>query len=61
MKKLFKSVLVAVVLISSGVFAQKKKSSFSCSMKNLLWEISGIVEIFLFIWNDSYVNDYFFI
>ncbi|MFV8351994.1 TraB/GumN family protein [Flavobacterium sp. XS2P14] len=43
MKKLFKSIaVVAVLLISSGVFAQTKKSvSDNSNDKFLLWEISG--------------------
>ncbi|UQD55718.1 TraB/GumN family protein [Flavobacterium sp. K5-23] len=43
MKKLFKTVaVVAVVLISNGVFAQAKKGvSVSSNEKSLLWEISG--------------------
>ena len=43
MKKLFKSIaVVAVVLISNGVFAQAKKApSVSLNEKSLLWEISG--------------------
>lgn len=43
MKKLFKTLaLVAVLLISSGVFAQAKKGvSVSSNEKSLLWEISG--------------------
>ena len=43
MKKLFKSIaLVAVLLISYGVFAQAKKSVLDNSNeKSLLWEISG--------------------
>lgn len=43
MKKLFKSIaVVAVLLISSGVFAQAKKAtSVNSNHKSLLWEISG--------------------
>ncbi|RKS94675.1 hypothetical protein BC952_0297 [Flavobacterium limicola] len=43
MKKLFKSIaVVAVLLISSGVFAQAKKAtSVNSNDKSLLWEISG--------------------
>jgi uncharacterized protein YbaP (TraB family) len=43
MKKLFKSIaVVAVLLISSGVFAQAKKvESINSKDKSLLWEISG--------------------
>lgn len=43
MKKLFKSIaVVAVVLISNGVFAQAKKAaSVPLNEKSLLWEISG--------------------
>jgi hypothetical protein len=43
MKKLFKSIaVVAVLLISSGVFAQAKKvTSVNSNDKSLLWEISG--------------------
>ena len=43
MKKLFKSIaVVAVLLMSSGVFAQAKKvESINSSDKSLLWEISG--------------------
>ena len=43
MKKLFKSIaVVAVVLISSGTFAQAKKAaSVPLNEKSLLWEISG--------------------
>ena len=43
MKKLFKSIaVVAVLLISSGVFAQAKKvESINSNDKSLLWEISG--------------------
>jgi uncharacterized protein YbaP (TraB family) len=43
MKKLFKTLaVVAVVLISNGVFAQAKKGeSVSTSDKSLLWEVSG--------------------
>ena len=43
MKKLFKSIaVVALVLISSGVFAQAKKAaSVPLNEKSLLWEISG--------------------
>ncbi|MEZ7499323.1 TraB/GumN family protein [Flavobacterium sp. Arc3] len=43
MKKLFKSIaVVAVLLISSGVFAQAKKAaSAPLNEKSLLWEISG--------------------
>lgn len=43
MKKLFKSIaVVAVVLISSGAFAQAKKAaSVPLNEKSLLWEISG--------------------
>lgn len=43
MKKLFKSIaVVALVLISSGGFAQAKKApSVSLNEKSLLWEISG--------------------
>lgn len=43
MKKLFKSIaVVAIVLISSGVFAQAKKAaSVPSNEKSLLWEISG--------------------
>lgn len=43
MKKLFKSIVVAaVVLISNGIFAQAKKAaSVKLNEKSLLWEISG--------------------
>jgi uncharacterized protein YbaP (TraB family) len=43
MKKIFKSIaVVAVLLISSGVFAQAKKvESINSNDKSLLWEISG--------------------
>ena len=43
MKKLFKSIaVVAVLLMSSGVFAQAKKvESINSKDKSLLWEISG--------------------
>ena len=43
MKKLFKSLaVVAVLLISNGVYAQTKKSvSDNSNDKSLLWEISG--------------------
>lgn len=43
MKKLFKSIaVVALLLISSGVFAQAKKAaSVPLNEKSLLWEISG--------------------
>jgi uncharacterized protein YbaP (TraB family) len=43
MKKLFKSItVVAVLVISSGVFAQAKKAtSVNSNDKSLLWEISG--------------------
>ena len=43
MKKLFKSIVVAaVVLISNGIFAQAKKAaSVPLNEKSLLWEISG--------------------
>jgi uncharacterized protein YbaP (TraB family) len=43
MKKLFKSiVVVAVVLISNGIFAQaKKEAAVPLNEKSLLWEISG--------------------
>jgi hypothetical protein len=42
MKKLFKSiVVVAVVLISSGIFAQAKAASEPLNENSLLWEISG--------------------
>lgn len=43
MKNLFKSIaVVALVLISSGVFAQAKKAaSVPLNEKSLLWEISG--------------------
>jgi uncharacterized protein YbaP (TraB family) len=43
MKKLFKSIaVVAVILISSGVFAQAKKvESINSNDRSLLWEISG--------------------
>ena len=43
MKKLFKSIaVVAVLLISSGVFSQAKKvESINSNDKSLLWEISG--------------------
>ncbi|CAM4005014.1 TraB/GumN family protein [Flavobacterium sinopsychrotolerans] len=43
MKKLFKSIaIVAVLLMSSGVFAQAKKvESINSNDKSLLWEISG--------------------
>ncbi|MBU0942647.1 MAG: TraB/GumN family protein [Bacteroidetes bacterium] len=43
MKKLFKSiVVVAVVLISNGIFAQAKKAASAPLYENsLLWEISG--------------------
>lgn len=43
MKKLFKSIaVVAVLLISSGIFAQAKKAtSVNSNDKSLLWEISG--------------------
>lgn len=43
MKKLFKSIaVVAVLLMSSGVFAQAKKvESINSNDKSLLWEISG--------------------
>ena len=43
MKKLFKSiVVVAVVLISNGIFAQAKKAASAPLIENsLLWEISG--------------------
>lgn len=43
MKKLFKSIaVVAVVLISTGVFAQAKKvESINSNDESLLWEISG--------------------
>jgi uncharacterized protein YbaP (TraB family) len=39
--KNYLKIAVAVVLISSGVFAQAKGVSVSSNEKSLLWEISG--------------------
>jgi hypothetical protein len=56
MKKLFKSiVVVAVVLISSGILQAKKAASAPLNENSLLWEFQErIKQNFLFIWNDSY-------
>jgi hypothetical protein len=57
MKKLFKSIaVVAVVLISSGVFAQAKKAASAPLNENSLYGKfqERIKQNFLFIWNDSY-------
>jgi cell division protein FtsL len=41
MKKLFKSIVVVVVLISSGILHKQKKSLSTTNENSLLWEISG--------------------